>query len=132
MRLAALREHLPGVRIHYAMNGNSEPDLVRALADAAIGFDAASIFDIEQLAGHGVDLGDVIFAAAVKPVDDIAAAYEYGVRAFVAGSLAEVTKIATVAPGSAVYVRVADDDRRSDAATPWCGSRVTGVSSRPA
>jgi ornithine decarboxylase len=114
MRLAALREHLPGVRIQYAMNGYAEPDVLNVLADAAVGFDAASIRDIEQLAGHGVDLSGVTFAAAIKPVDDVAAAYEYGVRAFAAGSFDEVTKIATAAPGSAVYVAV--DDGRVDAA----------------
>ena len=108
MRLAVLTQHLPGVRIHYAMNGYAAPDLVSVLADAAIGFEAASIRDIEQLAGQGVDLGDVTLAAASKPVDDVAAAYEYGVRAFVVGSFDEITKIATAAPGSVVYLAVKD------------------------
>ncbi len=127
MRVAALRKHLPGARIHYAINGNAEPGVEKALADVGIGFDAASIFDIERLAGHGCDLSDVVFAAAVKPVDDVAAAYEFGVRAFVAGSLAEVTKIATVAPGSSVYLRVADGDRRSDVATLGRFARDRGL-----
>ena len=129
LRLAALREHLPGVRIHYAlngaMNGYAQPDLVRVLADAGVGFEAASIRDIEQLAGHGIDLSGVKFAAAIKPVDDVAAAYEFGVRAFAAASSDEVTKVATVAPGSAVYVAV--DNRRVDAAALALFARDRGL-----
>ncbi len=125
IRLAALRQHLPGVPIHYAMNGYAEPDLVSALVDAAFGFEAASIRDIEQLAGQGVDLGEVTFTAAIKPVDDVAAAYEYGVRAFVAASFDEITKIATAAPGSTVYLAVVNG--RMDAADLSLFARDLGL-----
>lgn len=112
-RLAAFEEHLPGVGVHYAMKANPEPEIVGVLARSRAGFEAASIYEIDQLAGRGVDPATVVFGSAVKSVDHIAAAHACGVRTFAADSAAELTKIAAGAPGGSVYIRVAVDDRGS-------------------
>lgn len=127
-RLAAFREHLPDVRVHYAMKANPEDQVIATLAGAGCGFEAASIYEIEMLARHGVDLSSVIFGTAVKPAAHIAASHALGIRVFAADSSDELIKIAAVAPGAVVYIRTAVDDRNAAFAfSEKFGAPVTSV-----
>lgn len=104
---------LPHVRPFYAVKCNSTPELLRAAAAEGSGFEIASYGELTQLQAIGVDPADVLYSNTVKPAGHVALAAEAGVWRFAVDSDGEVEKIARVAPGSAVYVRVRVDDSSS-------------------
>jgi ornithine decarboxylase len=96
----------PGARIHYAMKASSEEAVLRELHAAGCGFEVASIYEWEMLDRLSVSPQSVIYGTAVKPSDQIAAANAAGITTFAADSFGELHKLAAMAPGAAVYVRV--------------------------
>jgi ornithine decarboxylase len=104
---------LPRVRAHYAVKCNSAPEVLRTAAGEGAGFEIASIGELRMLQEVGVDPADVLYSNTVKPASHIAQAAEAGLWRFAADSEGELEKIARVAPGSAVYIRVRVDDSGS-------------------
>ncbi len=83
------------------------------MAAAGAGFEIASLGELHMLTDLGVPGQSVLFSNTVKPAAHIAGAAEAGVWRFAADSEGELSKIARVAPGSAVYIRVRVDDHDS-------------------
>ena len=104
---------LPRVRAHYAVKCNSAPEVLRTAAAEGAGFEIASLGELRMLQAIGVDPADVLYSNTVKPASHIAEAAEAGLWRFAADSEGELHKIARVAPGSAVYIRVRVDDSGS-------------------
>ena len=104
---------LPGVAVHFAVKCNPDPPLLRHLDGLGCQFEVASWPELETLLGLGVRPADVIFSNPVKPWWHVRDAYAAGVRRFGADSDAELTKLATHAPGAAVLVRLAVDPTAS-------------------
>jgi ornithine decarboxylase len=104
---------LPRVRAHYAVKCNSAPEVLRTAAAGGAGFEIASIGELRMLQAIGVDPAGVLYSNTVKPASHIAEAAEAGLWRFAADSEGELHKIARVAPGSAVYIRVRVDDSGS-------------------
>ena len=104
---------LPRVRAHYAVKCNSAPEILRTAAQQGAGFEVASIGELRMLQAIGVDPADVLYSNTVKPASHIAQASEAGLWRFAADSEGELHKIARVAPGSAVYIRIRVDDSGS-------------------
>ena len=104
---------LPRVRAHYAVKCNSAPEILRTAAQEGAGFEIASIGELRMLQALGIDPADVLYSNTVKPASHIAEAAEAGLWRFAADSEGELHKIARVAPGSAVYIRVRVDDSGS-------------------
>jgi len=102
---------LDGAEIFYPVKSNDQPRILSALYRWGSGFEAASWGEIEMLLGLGVEPGRIIFGTPIKPIEHIAAAFEAGVRLYACDSIAEITKLAQVAPGCGVYVRLAIPDR---------------------
>lgn len=107
------RAYFPGAEIYYAMKANSEPQVLQILADAGSGFEVASIFELNMLKEIGVPPGKILYGTAVKPMTHIREFFAYGVNRFAFDSFPELEKIAAVAPGARVYVRVRVDDTGS-------------------
>ncbi len=109
----AFKKYFPNVLVHYAMKANSEPEVLEVLHDIGAGFEVASRYELELLQKIHVPAEKILYGTAVKPIDHIQSFFEYGVDRFAADSLSELVKIASVAPGSRVYIRASVSDRGS-------------------
>ena len=105
---------LPGVALHYAMKCNDFPPVLRTLQALGCGFEIASARELDQLRPLGVDAGQVLFSNPVKAPRQIAHTYAAGVRQFAFDSIAELDKLAALAPDAAVIVRLATPGIDSD------------------
>ncbi len=101
-----LGDHLPGVKIYYAMKSNPERRLVAALAAEGACFDVASDGEILALAEMGVAPQRIIYANPVKTAGGLAAAGRTGVRKFTFDSENEIGRIARAIPGGTVLLRI--------------------------
>ena len=98
---------LPEVAIRYATKCNPDPRILARLHTAGSGFEIASYPELQILTSLGVRAADVIFSSPVKPWTQIREAAQAGVWRFAFDSATELDKLATHAPGAAVYVRLA-------------------------
>ena len=98
---------LPGAAVRFAVKACPVDEVLSALAGAGAGFDAAGPNEIAQALRTGVPADRVHYGNTIKSDRDIADAYRKGVRLFATDSVADVRAIATHAPGSRVYCRLA-------------------------
>lgn len=112
-RYRALRAVLPDLELFYAIKCNPSAGVLLALHQLGGGFEIASLFELNLLAEVGVAAERVLYSNTVKPASHIAGARARGVDRFAVDSEAELQKIAAVAPGSSVYVRVTVEDGTS-------------------
>jgi ornithine decarboxylase len=85
-------------------------------------FDAASVHEMEMVLAAGATADRISYGNTIKKERDIARAFELGVRLFAVDCVAEVEKIARVAPGSKVFCRILCDG----AGAEWPLSRKFG------
>lgn len=104
---ADLRAALPEAAVHYAMKCNPDRRILRALSDAGASFEVASAAELAELIAVGVRPPEVLFSNPVKVPGHVRAARAAGVWRFAVDSDAELDKIAMLAPGAAVYPRLA-------------------------
>ena len=106
--LARLRRAFAGLqpRVCYAVKANGDPRLLAALHAAGCGFDVASLAEIRQLQALGVPTADLLFSSTVKLPGHIREAHARGVDCFAFDSQTEVAKLAQLAPGARVLVRL--------------------------
>ena len=105
---------LPGITLHYAMKCNDFPPVLSTLAGLGCRFEIASARELDALLPLGVDPGQVLFSNPVKAPRQIERAYAAGVRRFAFDSVSELDKLAALAPGTDVYVRLAAPDIDSE------------------
>ena len=104
---------LPHVQTFYAMKCNSSPEVLLTLAARGSGFEVASIGELTQLVAIGINPADVLFSNPIKPPAAIVDAHRSGLWRFSFDSEGELRKLAELAPGSAVYLRLRVDDSTS-------------------
>jgi ornithine decarboxylase len=112
-RFHELEQGLAGVRIHYAMKCNADPEVLARLLRCGCAFEIASRAELETLSSIRVDPESVLFSNPVKRAVDIESAWSSGVRRYAFDSVEELQKIATCAPGGSVYVRLSTSPRAS-------------------
>ena len=105
----AFSHALPDTRVFYAIKANPAPEILRLLAALGSCFDAASVVEIELALAAGATADRISFGNTVKKERDVARAYQLGVRLFAVDCIAEVEKIARVAPGAKVFCRILCD-----------------------
>ena len=110
----AFAHALPDTRVFYAVKANPAPEILDLLAGLGSSFDCASVVEIEQALATGAGADRISFGNTIKKERDIARAYAYGVRLFAVDCVAEVEKIARVAPGSRVFCRILCDGAGAD------------------
>ena len=101
-----LKEFMPRVNIHYAVKANPDERIVRTLKDLGSCFDVASDGEIFQLQEMGIGGDRMVFANPIKPVHSIETARQAGISYYMVDSEPEIEKMARVAPGAGVLVRV--------------------------
>ncbi len=103
----------PGATIFYAMKANSEPEVLRILADEGCSFEVASKYELHLLQKLHVPPERIMYGSAIKPTSHLEEFVAYGVSRFAFDSLQEMEKLAAIAPGSSVYARAKVDDAGS-------------------
>jgi len=118
----AFRRALPDSRVFYAVKANPAPEILELLAALGSSFDTASVPEIEMALAAGASPGRISFGNTIKKERDIARARMLGVDLFAVDCVAEVEKIARVAPGARVFCRILTDG----AGAEWPLSRKFG------
>src|SRR5262245_59386588 len=88
------KKFFPGADVHFAMKANSEPEILKLLADAGSGFEVASMYELEILKKIKVNPEKIVYGTSVKPAEHIKAFVKYGVDRFACDSFPELEKLA--------------------------------------
>jgi ornithine decarboxylase len=104
--VARFRTLLPRVEPWYAVKANASPDLLRPLVHAGLGFDVASVQEIELLLSLGVPPERLLFANTMKRIEAVRFARRVGVMTMTFDSEYELQKIVRHAPGANVLARI--------------------------
>lgn len=107
------KEFFPGAKIYYAMKANAEPDTLKTILKSGASFEVASKYELDMLRELKVPPERIIYGTSVKPALHIKKFFSYGVNKFAFDSLAELEKIADVAPKSKVYIRITVSEKGS-------------------
>ena len=118
-----LVEHMRFAKIHYALKANPMDEVVLVLKNKGSNFDAATVYELDQLLRLGVEPERISYGNTIKKEKDIAYAYEKGVRLFVTDSESDLKKLARKAPGSRVFFRILTESEGAD----WPLSRKFGA-----
>lgn len=102
-----LRNAFPGGLIRYAVKANNHDEILSALVEMGSGFEIGSKQEGAKVLSLGAKPEDIIFSAPVKLPSHIREAFGMGIDLFVFDSDEELEKLALLAPGSRVMVRVA-------------------------
>jgi ornithine decarboxylase len=105
-QVARFRKLLPRVEPFYACKANSDPRVLKVIAGTGIGFDVASAAEIEKVSAAGVAPGRMILANTTKRDEGIVYARKHGVDLMTFDAEYELDKIARLAPGARVLVRI--------------------------
>ena len=97
----------PGASIHYAVKANNNKQVLLTLISAGSKFEVGSKQEAEMMMELGVPPGHLIFSAPVKLPSHIRDTYQEGVDLFAFDSEEELNKLALLAPGSRVLLRLA-------------------------
>jgi ornithine decarboxylase len=97
--------HFPSTSIHYAVKANPAREIVSRLARLGASFDVASRYEIEMCLALGIEPHRLSYGNTIKKSADIAYAFSRGVLRYAFDSEAELRKLATEAPESAVMCR---------------------------
>lgn len=101
------KELFPDIELFYAFKSFDERSVMRTIDGYVDGYDVASTNEIKTLIELGVDVKRMTYSNPVKSIESIQFAAEAGVSRFAFQSEAELHKIASYAPNSSVYVRIA-------------------------
>ena len=103
----ALRAVLPTARIYDAVKANPAVRVLATLAELEIGFDLASIGEIDRCLALCIGVDRFCFGNTVKREGDISRAHTLGIDLYAFDSPAELDKLARAAPGARVFYRLA-------------------------
>lgn len=101
-----LKEGLRDAEIYYAVKANPHPAVLTTLRNLGAKFDVASRGEIERCLALGISARRLSFGNTIKRAEDIAFAYEKGVRLFAFDAEEELEKLARHAPGAQVICRL--------------------------
>lgn len=99
-------DEFPECQIYYAVKSMGEQQVLRHIAPKVDGFDIASLGEGEQAIRAGASPDSLLFSNPVKKPEHIEKLYKIGVNYFAFDSINELTKLAQIAPGSSVYLRI--------------------------
>ena len=103
----AIHAALPGVDVHYAVKANPHQEVIRRLHASRVGFEIASQAELTSLLTLGIPPDRMLCLHPIKSPDFVSALHDAQVGYLAADSRQEVEKIATLAPGAGIAVRLA-------------------------
>ena len=105
---------MPRVQPHYAVKANPDPRVLKALIEEGVGFEIASVAELDILAKLKVPAVEVYYSNPVKSSDSIRYAAGKGVEWFAVDSVEELRKIHGIKPDAKLYVRIEAPNVGSD------------------
>ena len=121
-RYRQLVDTLPDATVYYAVKANPGMPLLERLHQLGSAFDVASPAEIDRCLLVGVDPARISYGNTIKKRRDVEYAASVGVTRFTVDAMEELEKVAAVAPGSSVCVRLRHDCGGAD----WPLSRKFG------
>ncbi|WJG11188.1 type III PLP-dependent enzyme [Aliiglaciecola sp. LCG003] len=106
-----LQSILPRVEVHFSVKANPDRAVLSHLRHIGSSFEAASLGEIKQCLEAGSLPTQIHFGNSIKKRIDIKEARSLGITSFSVDSEQEVLKIAEMAPGSKVIVRLTTDGK---------------------
>ncbi len=108
------KEAMPRVFPHFAVKSNPDPRVLRILIEEGVGFEIASIAELDLLLDLGVPASEIYYSNPVKSRHFIEYAAEKGVEWYVLDSIEELRKIVGVKPDARLYLRIDTPNIGSD------------------
>ncbi|KAF1949604.1 hypothetical protein CC80DRAFT_520437 [Byssothecium circinans] len=107
------KKNLARVKPHYAVKCNPDPQVLRLMAELGLGFDCASMNEIETMLKIGVDPSRIIYAQPCKTKAYVRYAAKAGVKQMTFDNLDELYKVKQLIPDAELYLRILTDDSAS-------------------
>ncbi len=108
-----LQEHLPNVKLYYAVKSNPEPAIVKTLAELGACFDVASDGEMAYLRDMGITGDRMIYANPIKTKRGLLMARETKIQTMTFDNKSEIDKMSSAMPGASVLLRVRVDNPRA-------------------
>ncbi|MBN9126712.1 MAG: type III PLP-dependent enzyme, partial [Nitrosospira sp.] len=105
---------MPRVHPHYAVKANPDPRVLKALIEEGVGFEIASISELDLLMGLGVPAAEIYYSNPMKSREYLKYAASMGVEWYVLDSVEELRKIVSVKPDAKMYLRIDTPNIGSD------------------
>lgn len=105
---------MPRVQPHYAFKANPHPEVAKVLIEEGVGFEIASIAELDALLELGVQAKDIYYSNPIKSREYITYAARKGVEWYVLDSVDELQKIHSVKPDAHLYMRIDTQNLGSD------------------
>lgn len=105
---------MPQVRPHYAVKANPDPRVLRTLIEEGVGFEIASISELDLLLSLGVPAAEIYYSNPMKSRAYLEYAASKGVEWYVLDSVEELRKIVGVKPDARMYLRIDTPNIGSD------------------
>jgi len=105
---------MPRVHPHYAVKANPDPRVLKTLIEEGVGFEIASVAELDLLLGLGVPAAEIYYSNPVKSRASIEYAVAKGVEWYVLDSIEELRKIHSIKPDAKLYVRIEAPNVGSD------------------
>src|SRR5712672_709410 len=105
---------MPRVKPHYAVKANPDPRVLRLMLEEGVGFEIASIAELDLLLGLGVPAHEIFYSNPVKSRDQITYAASQGVEWYVIDSVEELRKIQSIMADARLYLRIDTPNIGSD------------------
>ena len=121
---------MPQVQPHYAVKANPDPRVLRTLIEEGVGFEIASISELDLLLSLGVPAAEIYYSNPMKSRAYLEYAAAKGVEWYVLDSIEELRKIASVKPDAKMYLRIDTPNRASSISAGVILSATSSLSRR--
>lgn len=108
------RAAMPRVQPHYAVKANPDPRVLKTLIEENVGFEIASISELDLLISLGVPAKEIYYSNPIKSRAYLEYAASKGVEWYVLDSIEELRKIVSVKPDAKMYLRIDTPNIGSD------------------
>lgn len=105
---------MPRVHPHYAAKANPDPRVLKTLIEEGVGFEIASIAELDLLMSLGVPAAEIFYSNPMKSRAYIEYAAAKGVEWYVLDSVEELRKIVSIKPDAKLYLRIDTPNIGSD------------------
>ncbi len=113
-RVQLWKKLFPTIEAHYAVKSNCSPVICKLLGLYGLGFDVASIEEINIVKDRVQNMNKIVFAHPIKPINSIVYARTVDVDLLVVDSEHELYKIKLYHPHSKILIRLKVDDKDSE------------------
>ena len=105
---------MPRVKPHYAVKANPHPRVLKTLIEEGVGFEIASISELDLLIDLNVSPKEIYYSNPIKSRNYIEYAASKGIEWYVLDSIEELRKIVSIKPDAKLYLRIDTPNIGSD------------------